>query len=204
MFYLFLSYNFVFLSWVILIIFIIFFIGFLVFFILLNSFFSKSKYSYLGLVRIIIGSLGFDIIFFLFLFVFIFFFLEIIVNKIYNYFIIISIILFVVLIIEVNRAPFDFSEGERELVRGFNTELRRLLFVLVFLSEYGFLIFYILLINSLVINGNIYLRFWVFFCYIKIRAVFPRFRYDYIVSLCWLILLPIIIFFFFLVFCNFP
>ena len=42
---------------------------------------------------------------------------------------------------EANRSPFDFAEGERELVRGFNTEYRSVLFVIVFLAEYMAIIF---------------------------------------------------------------
>merc|ERR1719378_1672574 len=42
---------------------------------------------------------------------------------------------------DANRSPFDFAEGERELVRGFNTEYRSVLFVIVFLAEYIAIIF---------------------------------------------------------------
>jgi len=42
---------------------------------------------------------------------------------------------------EANRSPFDFAEGESELVRGFNTEYRSVLFVMVFLAEYMAIIF---------------------------------------------------------------
>lgn len=42
---------------------------------------------------------------------------------------------------EANRSPFDFAEGESELVRGFNTEYRSVLFVIVFLAEYMSIIF---------------------------------------------------------------
>jgi NADH:ubiquinone oxidoreductase subunit H len=41
---------------------------------------------------------------------------------------------------ETNRAPFDLLEGERELIRGFNIEIGSLMFVLLFLSEYGMII----------------------------------------------------------------
>lgn len=42
---------------------------------------------------------------------------------------------------ESNRSPFDFAEGERELVSGFNTEFRSVSFVIVFLAEYMSILF---------------------------------------------------------------
>ena len=42
---------------------------------------------------------------------------------------------------EANRSPFDFAEGESELVSGFNTEYARVLFVILFLAEYISIIF---------------------------------------------------------------
>jgi NADH-ubiquinone oxidoreductase chain 1 len=45
------------------------------------------------------------------------------------------------IIAETNRAPFDFAEGESEIVSGFNIEFRAILFVLLYLSEYAIIIF---------------------------------------------------------------
>lgn len=43
---------------------------------------------------------------------------------------------------ETNRTPFDFSEGESELVSGFNIEYGRFLFALLFIREYGIILFF--------------------------------------------------------------
>jgi len=62
---------------------------------------------------------------------------------------------------EINRSPFDFSEGESELVSGFNIEFRRISFIFIFISEYiriifiGMLLFEMffgLLINKFYLN----------------------------------------------------
>jgi len=47
---------------------------------------------------------------------------------------------------EINRSPFDFSEGESELVSGFNIEYRSISFIFIFISEYIRIIFISILI----------------------------------------------------------
>jgi NADH-ubiquinone oxidoreductase chain 1 len=73
---------------------------------------------------------------------------------------------------EINRSPFDFSEGESELVSGFNIEFRGLSFVFIFISEYLSIIFIGLLICEiffgLLINKFILNFFILFFIFIVI------------------------------------
>ena len=114
------------------------------------------------------------------------------------------IVFFISLLAETNRAPFDLPEAEAELVAGFNVEYSAMTFALFFLAEYsnmlwlsvvmaicffgGWLAPTILLPNSM---------FWLIFktmviCFliIKVRANYPRYRYDQLMNLGWKVFLP--------------
>ena len=84
---------------------------------------------------------------------------------------------------ERNRAPFDLLEGESELIRGFNIEISRVVFVLVFLREYGILFSLRILISIPFSEG---LRVTALSCasfILFIRSCFPRVRYDSLIVL---------------------
>lgn len=57
---------------------------------------------------------------------------------------------------ETNRTPFDFAEGESELVSGFNIEYGSGGFALLFLAEYGRIIFISYLIVVFFLGGSYY------------------------------------------------
>nr|YP_010610836.1 NADH dehydrogenase subunit 1 [Nanatka castenea]WAP91657.1 NADH dehydrogenase subunit 1 [Nanatka castenea] len=97
---------------------------------------------------------------------------------------------------ETNRSPFDFSEGESELVSGFNIEYGSGGFALLFISEYSSIIF-MCLITNMVFFGCDYNSFYfylklIFFCFIFIwvRCSLPRYRYDKLMYLAWKCYLP--------------
>nr|APX39474.1 NADH dehydrogenase subunit 1 [Phyllotreta variipennis] len=92
---------------------------------------------------------------------------------------------------ETNRTPFDFAEGESELVSGFNVEYSSGGFVMIFLSEYSNILFMSLLCVILFFGANLFsflffikLSFFSFF-WLWVRGTLPRYRYDKLMYLAW-------------------
>ena len=109
---------------------------------------------------------------------------------------------------ETNRAPFDLTEADAELVGGYNTEFGGGRFASYFFAEY---------LNVLVVSGivtTVFLGGWLLpfgihppgwvdpivvlfkmslitFLFIWVRATLPRLRYDQLMSFGWKILLPL-------------
>nr|AWV83327.1 NADH dehydrogenase subunit 1 [Meimuna oshimensis] len=98
---------------------------------------------------------------------------------------------------ETNRSPFDFSEGESELVSGFNVEYSGMGFAFIFLSEYSSIIFMSLLYCLIFLGGKI--NSFIFpiqvimisFLFIWTRGTLPRYRYDKLMYLAWKCYLPV-------------
>lgn len=186
-------FNFINLKFIIL--FLIFFLGIIVIFLLFIAFFSKSKFRFLGVIRNIRRTINFDFLFFLIILFLVYFFEELIINRIYIINSIFFWVFLIVFLIEINRIPFDFTERESELVRGYNTELRSLIFILVFLLEYLMIFFYRILIRVIFFKINFF-GFIILLIYIIIRGIYLRYRYDFLFILSWLIFFPIIFLYF--------
>ncbi len=113
------------------------------------------------------------------------------------------VIYFITAIAETNRTPFDLPEAESELVAGYHTEYSGIRFAMYIIAEY---------INMLTVSGlavTLFLGGWLgpsflppilwfvikvallVFVFIWIRATYPRFRYDKLMSFGWKVLLPI-------------
>merc|ERR1712110_759617 len=58
-------------------------------------------------------------------------------------------IIFISSVAETNRTPFDFAEGESELVSGFNVEYGRVIFAIIFIVEYARILFMRILLSVL-------------------------------------------------------
>lgn len=95
---------------------------------------------------------------------------------------------------ETNRTPFDFAEGESELVSGFNVEFGGVGFALLFIAEYASILglsyvrsfFFIYPKELSFLGATLFSIFWVW-----LRATLPRYRYDKLIFLAWTSILPL-------------
>ncbi len=117
------------------------------------------------------------------------------------------LVFFTCMFAESNRLPFDFAEGESEIVAGFHTEFGSMKFGLMGLSEYAHMITASGLITTLYFGGwavpfmpnapvlltilvfmlKLLFFMWVF---VWVRWTLPRFRYDQLMFLGWKVMLP--------------
>lgn len=125
---------------------------------------------------------------------------------------------FISILAETSRTPFDLQEAESELVAGFFTEHSSVPFVFFFLGEYSSIVLFSCITAILFLGGYNIPELFInnsfiniqsiilgiktcLFCFMFVwfRATLPRLRYDQLIELCWLNLLPVAVAFIILV-----
>ena len=170
---------------------------------LLRGWSSNSIYAYLGRVRGVAQTISYEIrLAFILLALFTLFpyrtFRKIFIRR--AIFILWLFPLFFLWVIsavaELNRTPFDFSEGESELVSGFNVEYGRTKFAIFFIAEY-LIILSLRFLTTFLFTGEFFSSIYNISCSIRLiiliiwlRATYPRFRYDMLILLAWKTILP--------------
>lgn len=99
---------------------------------------------------------------------------------------------------ELQRGPTDISEGESELISGYNIEFGGLWFAGYFIGEYSNIILESYII-AIMLGLGLKTGLLVMFIIIWVRCVFPRIRMDKIIKIGWTKILPIIISYYILV-----
>ena len=159
---------------------------------------SNSKYRLVGGVRAVAQTVSYEVRISVIILLSVYYFhYDITINKniscvSWNW---VAFVLFRVSVLaEANRSPFDFAEGESELVSGYNTEFSSVLFIIVFLAEYMSILFMSALCSILflstgfaeMVTGLLFIGFF----YIWARGTLPRFRYDQLMYVAWKVFLP--------------
>lgn len=100
-----------------------------------------------------------------------------------------------IILAERNRTPFDFSESESELVSGFNIEYGGGIFSLIFICEYGIILFLSFMTICLFagLGGFVVKLFLMGFLFVWVRCCFPRYRYDLLMYRAWKVVLPFVL-----------
>nr|BAV82863.1 NADH dehydrogenase subunit 1 [Toxocara canis] len=167
-------------------------IGFSVYTTLVSGVVSKSKYGSIGAIRASSQSVSYEIAFSLYLLAVIVHVNMFCFSSVFNLSLLVIYLPFLFMVLaELNRAPFDFAEGESELVSGYNVEYSSVAFVLLFLGEYGALLFFSTLTSVLFFNFSFLAVYLMFTLLVFIRSAYPRFRYDLMMSFFWFKLLPV-------------
>ena len=168
---------------------------------------SNSKYALLGALRGVAQTISYEVRISLILLRSLIILSTMDFTKIFSYswilfiFIPLAVVWFITNLAETNRTPFDFAEGESELVSGFNVEYRAGLFALIFIAEYANILIMSLFTSVIFIRtcaGGIardpiliLQTITLAMLFVWVRATYPRIRYDHLINLTWKRFLPL-------------
>nr|AUT80967.1 NADH dehydrogenase subunit 1 [Prionailurus planiceps] len=174
---------------------------------------SNSKYALIGALRAVAQTISYEVTLAIILLSVLlmngsFTLATLIITQEYMWLIIpawpLAMMWFISTLAETNRAPFDLTEGESELVSGFNVEYAAGPFALFFLAEYANIIMMNILTTILFFGAfhNPYMpelyavnftvkTLLLTITFLWIRASYPRFRYDQLMHLLWKNFLPL-------------
>lgn len=168
---------------------------------------SNSKYAYLGRVRAAAQFISYEVCIVMIVLAIIF------VCGDFNFYAIgevgflrlgifgpLFVIWIVTVLAETNRAPFDFVEGESELVSGFNVEYSGVCFAIIFIAEYRMVLFMRMITGAIYLGGvemgvmfrcliTLLVAYFIVLC----RGGLPRYRYDLLMGLTWKYFLPLVL-----------
>nr|QZI86073.1 NADH dehydrogenase subunit 1 [Ischnobaenella hainana] len=174
--------------------------------VLLSGWSSNSNYALLGCLRSLAQTISYEvslamILICIFMFTYNYDFMDFMKYQLGVWFMYFSLPLFFCwmgsCMAETNRSPFDFAEGESELVSGFNVEYSSGGFVFIFLSEYMNILFMsfisvVMFMGCDMISLLFFLKIiFISLLFIWIRGTLPRYRYDKLMYLTWKGFLPI-------------
>nr|AHA52463.1 NADH dehydrogenase subunit 1 [Acanthormius sp. QL-2013] len=166
---------------------------------------SNSSFAMLGSIRSISQSISYEVTFAISFLVSLMMInslniMKLMIYQKYLYFMFmlwpVSTIMIMSMLAEINRTPFDLSEGESELVSGFNIEYSNYGFTLIFLSEYSNIMLLMFLFDLMYLNFNMFnLMFYLnllmlFSLIIWLRATMTRIRYDLLMYFGEIYMLP--------------
>nr|BDQ43639.1 NADH dehydrogenase subunit 1 [Amynthas divergens] len=167
---------------------------------------SNSKYALLGALRGVAQTISYEVSMSLILLSTLVLTMTMDFTKMINYSWMLLMLMpmtvtwFITNLAETNRTPFDFAEGESELVSGFNVEYSSGLFAMIFMAEY-MNILVMSLFTSIIfmsmpntpVSDTILLMKTIMLAmlFVWVRATFPRMRYDHLMNLTWKSFLPL-------------
>nr|YP_009370158.1 NADH dehydrogenase subunit 1 [Pontoscolex corethrurus]ANJ60062.1 NADH dehydrogenase subunit 1 [Pontoscolex corethrurus] len=166
---------------------------------------SNSKYALLGALRSVAQTISYEVSMSLILLIILSTLLTLDFMKMntYTWMLLlwspVAVVWFITNLAETNRTPFDFAEGESELVSGFNIEYSGGLFAMIFMAEYANILVMSLFSSIIFFSGAAQISNDLFtvlqtsalaLLFVWIRATYPRMRYDHLMSLTWKSFLP--------------